>query len=58
VVVWVFPERLKYSEVKPLYKKGEKSCKSNYRSISLLSRIWGSHGGEYEDGCLLGCSAV
>jgi hypothetical protein len=21
-------------------------------------RIWGSHGGEYEDGCLLGCSAV
>jgi hypothetical protein len=23
-----------------------------------LGRIWGSHGGEYEDGCLLGCSAV
>jgi hypothetical protein len=23
-----------------------------------LSRIWGFHGGEYEDGCLLGCSAV
>jgi hypothetical protein len=23
-----------------------------------LSRIWGYHGGEYEDGCLLGCSAV
>jgi hypothetical protein len=23
-----------------------------------LSRIWGSHGGEYEDGCLLGCSTV
>jgi hypothetical protein len=22
------------------------------------SRIRGSHGGEYEDGCLLGCSAV
>jgi hypothetical protein len=22
------------------------------------SRIWGSHGGEYEGGCLLGCSAV
>jgi hypothetical protein len=22
-----------------------------------LNRIWGSHGGEYEDGCLLGCSA-
>jgi hypothetical protein len=28
---------------------------NNHRS---LSRIWGSHGGEYEDGCLLGCSAV
>jgi hypothetical protein len=24
----------------------------------LPYRIWGSHGGEYEDGCLLGCSAV
>jgi hypothetical protein len=23
-----------------------------------LSRISGSHGGEYEAGCLLGCSAV
>jgi hypothetical protein len=23
----------------------------------VFSRIWGSHGGEYEDGCLLGCSA-
>jgi hypothetical protein len=25
---------------------------------SLFSRIWGSHGGEYEDGCLLGCSTL
>jgi hypothetical protein len=25
-------------------------------NIKLQSRIWGSHGGEYEDGCLLGCS--
>jgi hypothetical protein len=23
-----------------------------------LGGIWGSHGGEYEDGCLLGCSTV
>jgi hypothetical protein len=22
------------------------------------SRIWGSHGGEYEDCCFLGCSTV
>jgi hypothetical protein len=27
---------------------------SKYR----ISRISGSHGGEYEDGCLLGCSAL
>jgi hypothetical protein len=26
--------------------------------IDILSSIWSSHGGEYEDGCLLGCSAV
>jgi hypothetical protein len=26
-------------------------------SCSLV-KIWGSHGGEYEDGCLLGCSAI
>jgi hypothetical protein len=24
----------------------------------FISRIWGSHGGEYEDCCLLGCSTV
>jgi hypothetical protein len=27
-------------------------------TILILSEISGSHGGEYEDGCLLGCSAV
>jgi hypothetical protein len=26
--------------------------------VSLPCRIWGFHGGEYGDGCLLGCSAV
>jgi hypothetical protein len=26
--------------------------------LFVLGRISGSHGGEYEDGCLLGCSAV
>jgi hypothetical protein len=30
-------ERLKYSKVKPLYRKGEKSCISNFRPISLLT---------------------
>lgn len=32
----VFPKRLKFSEVKPLYKKGLKTELSNYRPISLL----------------------
>jgi hypothetical protein len=26
--------------------------------IPTLGMIWGSHGGEYEDGCLLGCSTA
>jgi len=33
----VFPDRLKFSIVKPLYKKGEKTCITNYRPISLLT---------------------
>jgi hypothetical protein len=37
MAVGVFPEWLKYSKVKPLYKKGENSCISNYRPISLLT---------------------
>jgi hypothetical protein len=32
----IFPDRLKYSEVKPIYKKGDKSSTSNYRPILLL----------------------
>jgi hypothetical protein len=32
-----FPERLKYSEIKPLYKKGDKNQITNYRPISLLT---------------------
>jgi hypothetical protein len=32
-----FPERLKYSVIKPLYKKGDKSLISNYKPISLLT---------------------
>jgi Notch-like protein len=37
MAVRIFTEQLKYSKVKVLYKKGDKSCISNYRPISLLT---------------------
>jgi hypothetical protein len=33
----IFPDRLKYSIIKPLYKKGDKMNIANYRPISLLT---------------------
>ena len=32
-----FPERLKYSIINPLYKKGDKTDPSNYRPVSILT---------------------
>jgi len=36
LTMYVFPERLKYAVVIPLYKKGAVSSMANYRQISLL----------------------
>jgi len=33
----IFPDHLKFSEIKPLFKKGDKINISNYRPISLLT---------------------
>jgi Notch-like protein len=33
----IFPSTLKFSEIKPLFKKGDKSSISNYRPISVLT---------------------
>jgi hypothetical protein len=33
----IFPERLKFSEVSPIFKKGDKPEISNYRPVSLLT---------------------
>jgi hypothetical protein len=33
----IFPEQLKYSIIKLLYKKGDKTEPSNYRPISMLT---------------------
>ena len=33
----IYPERWKFSLIKPIYKSGDKSSPSNYRPISLLA---------------------
>ena len=36
IVQGIYPERLKFSLIKPINKSGHKSSPSNYRPISLL----------------------
>jgi len=36
----IFPDRLKYSIIKPLYKKGDISDPANYRPISMLTSFF------------------
>ena len=33
----IFPDSMKYTEIVPIFKKGEKMEKSNYRPVSILS---------------------
>jgi hypothetical protein len=33
----IFPERLKYATIVPVYKKGDKNIVTNYRPISTLT---------------------
>jgi hypothetical protein len=33
----IFPAQLKYSQINPIYKKGDKTEMVNYRHISLLT---------------------
>ena len=39
ILTGIFPDQLKLAKVKPLYKKGDKCCLNNYRSISFLPTI-------------------
>jgi hypothetical protein len=39
LVTGIFPDRLKFAEIKPIYKKGDKNIISNYRPISLLTSL-------------------
>jgi hypothetical protein len=35
----IYPDRLKYVTITPIYKKGDKNLVSNYRHISILTSV-------------------
>ena len=39
LITGIFPEKLKIAKIKPIFKKGENTCFTNYRPISLLPAI-------------------
>jgi hypothetical protein len=49
----IFPSRLKYSQVHPIYKKGERTEISNYRPISILTPFQKYLKRLYSTDCLL-----
>ena len=34
-----FPSALKQANITPVFKKGERECKNNYRPVSILSNV-------------------
>jgi uncharacterized membrane protein len=53
-------KRATYNMIKQLQnitEKWQQFCEKTNK-VYFHERIWGSHGGEYEDGCLVGCSAA
>jgi hypothetical protein len=39
LITGCFPTRLKFSEIRPIFKRGDKNKSSNYRPISLLKSL-------------------
>ena len=39
LITSLFPEQLKYADVKPIFKKDSRNDKRNYRPASILSNI-------------------
>jgi hypothetical protein len=35
-----FPDRLKFSEIKPIYKKGDKTLVSNFVTACVFKNLW------------------